>query len=89
MCIKVTDNETDTIKALMVTSLNTIISDVFEINIDEIEITYRLKKDLHMNDEQEHILKQSILEYFDGLELKLSRGYTIQNLYNDVVFNNL
>lgn len=87
MCIKVSDDERDTIKALMVMSLNLIISDIFQIELDDIELEYQLNKDLHMTAEQELLLKKSIAEHFDGYELQLFSGYMIQHLYKDVVFS--
>lgn len=78
MCFIVSDDETDTIKVLMVMSLNTIISDIFHIELDDIEIGYDLEQDLHMTTNQESLLRKSIAENFDGYELKLLSGYTIK-----------
>ena len=87
MCVKVSDSEIDTVKALMTMSLNVIISDVFQIDCEKINPIHDLRKDLNMDKEQEYLLKSTVFEYFDGYELEISSEYTIQHLHNDVILN--
>ena len=91
MCLRVTNNkdesEVDTIKALMAMSLNAIISDVFQIDIEKVNLLQDLRKDLHMNMPQENLLKSMVFEYFDGYKLEIPSEYTIQHLYNDVILH--
>ena len=78
-------NEIDMVKSLMSKSLNVIIADVFQLDLDEIEMQYDLKNDLNMDQHKETKLTQLIAEYFDGHTLNIGSDYTIQDLHNDVV----
>lgn len=80
-------NEIDTVKSIMSKSLNVIVADVFQLDLDEINMQYDLIRDLNMDHKKKVMLKNLIAEYFDGHELKFNSNsnYTIQDLHNDVV----
>jgi len=88
MCFKVADSEINTMKSLMGMSLNVIISDIFQVEIDEINMKHTLINDLKMDGEQESLLKLSIAEYFDNYSLENTEQYTIQKLHDDVISSN-
>ena len=91
MCLKVSnmknENEIDTVKALMSMILNAIISDVFQIDFEKVNLKQDLRKDLNMNMSQENLLKSMVSEYFNGYKLELPPKCTIQHLHNDLILH--
>lgn len=85
MCIKAGNNELASVKALMDMSLNALIADTFEVEMDEIENTLDLRSDLGMQQNKADELKAGICEYFDGLEVDMQRIVTIGDLHELVV----
>jgi uncharacterized radical SAM superfamily Fe-S cluster-containing enzyme len=68
-------------------SLNSIISDVFNIDIDEIDPEMHLQDELNMDSDSQQELNESIAEYFDGLQIDLGSIGTLSELYEKVVEN--
>ena len=87
MCIKAGNNELGTVKALMAMSLNSIIADVFDLDLDDIAPYQKLRTDLHMDAARQSELADLIAEYFDGLLLDFSQIQTVDDLFNVVVEN--
>ncbi len=85
MCIKVGNNELDSVKALMTMSLNALIADVFEIDLDDIDRQLSLRNDLGMNSEKEQELNALIREYFDGLEVDLNKNDRLDALFQSII----
>ncbi len=85
MCIKVGNNELDSVKALMTMSLNALIADVFEIDLDDIDRQLSLRNDLGMNSEKEQELNELIREYFDGLEVDLNKNDRLDALFQSII----
>lgn len=85
MCIKIGDNELDTVRGLMSMSLNAIVSDVFDLDLDAIHRGLDLTRDLAMNPEQQQGLMDLVAEYFDGLRLNFKRIRTLDDLFQQVV----
>lgn len=85
MCIKAGNNELASVKALMDMSLNALIADTFEVEIDEIENELELRNDLGMKQTEAVELKEHISEYFDGLEVDMNCMVTIGDLHKMVV----
>ncbi len=85
MCIKSGDNELDSVKALMTMSLNALIAEVFEKDLDELTLDLSLIKDLDMNNDKQQELAGLINEYFDGLEVDFSQNDTLDKLFQTVV----
>ncbi len=85
MCIKIGNDELDTVKGLMTMCLNSIISDVFDIDFDDLKIEMSLTKDLSMSERQAFAITETIKEYFDGLEVDLIVNDTLGDLFNTVV----
>ncbi len=85
MCIKAGNNELASVRALMDMSLNALIADTFEVEMDEIENALELRSDLGMQQNKADELKEGICEYFDGLEIDMQRIVTIGDLHKLVV----
>ncbi len=85
VCIKAGKNELASVRALMDMSLNALIADTFEVEIDEIENALELRNDLGMKQTEEVELKENISEYFDGLEVNMNHMVTIGDLHQMVV----
>ncbi|RDH84016.1 MAG: hypothetical protein DIZ80_07730 [endosymbiont of Galathealinum brachiosum] len=87
MCIKYGDNELDTVKALMTMSLNSIIADIFNLELDEIRPELKFYDDLSMSPVQERDLINTIAEYFDELKVDIRRTDNLNNLFEVVVLS--
>lgn len=85
MCIRVGDNELDTVRALMAMSLNAVIADVFALPPDEINLEMNLRQDLHMSEARAQQLTEQIADFFDGLRIDMSALQTIADLFERVV----
>lgn len=85
MCIKVGNNELDSVKGLMTISLNAIIADVFDLDLDDISPHLNLRNDLGMGEEKQSELADMVDEYFDGLRLDFSSLNTLGDLFDIVV----
>lgn len=87
MCIKVADNELDTVKALMSMSLNAIIADIFDLDLDEIKPELHLNNDLNISPAQQDELLETIAEYFDDIKIDLTKIRTLNDLFEVVIFS--
>lgn len=85
MCIKVGKNELSSVKALMTMSLNALLANVFDKELDELKPELSLRNDLAMNLEKQQALSDMIAEYFDGLVVDFSTVDTLEELFNVVV----
>ncbi|MCW8929868.1 MAG: phosphopantetheine-binding protein [Gammaproteobacteria bacterium] len=85
MCIKAGHDELDSVKVLMTMSLNALIAEVFEIDLDDLERTLSLTKDLGMDSAKQRELSNLIDEYFDGLSVDFSENDTLEELFYTVV----
>ncbi|MBI5463145.1 MAG: hypothetical protein HY941_13245 [Gammaproteobacteria bacterium] len=85
MCIKIGDSEFSTVKALMTMSLNSILADVFAVDIDAIELSTHLRNDLAMSEEKQAELGELIADYFDGLHIDFGAIATVNDLCTLVV----
>lgn len=86
MCIKIADSEIDTVKALMSMSLNAIIADIFDLDLDEIKPELHLNNDLHISANQQQELHDTIAEYFDNLSVDFTKIKTLNDLFEVVIF---
>lgn len=85
MCIKKNGNEISSVRALMNMSLDALIADTFEIDIEEINASLNLRSDLGMKTNKEEKLQKYISEYFDGLRVDMKQMITIGDLHEMVV----
>ena len=85
MCIKSGNSELSTVKALMSMSLSSIIADVFDKDLDEIELGMSLLTDLSMTGAQQQELAEVIAEFFDDLIVDFDKVETLDDLFNIVV----
>jgi len=85
MCIKVGNDELDSVKALMTMSLNALIADVFDKELDDLKLNLSLTKDLGMDEEKEQKLTDLVAEYFDGLVVDWSKNDSLAELFQTVV----
>ncbi len=87
MCFKAGIDELDTVKNLMSMSLNALIADTLEVELDAIHPHLRLVTDLGMDADKAQLLKEGIAEYFDGLEVDLVGIESVADLLEVVVLN--
>ncbi len=85
MCIKIGNDELDTVKGLMTMCLNALISDIFDIDSEDLTLEMSLTNTLSMDDQQSRELTEQISEYFDGLEINLIENDSLEELFNAVV----
>ena len=85
MCIKVGNNELGAVKGLMTMTLNSIIADVFDIDLEDIKLNSALYDDLGMTDKQQEELTEVIAEYFDGLKIDFDKVQQLEEVYNIVI----
>jgi hypothetical protein len=85
MCIKYGKDELSTVKALMSMSLNAIIADVFDMDLDDIKLELNLRTDMQMSDAKESELKAMVAEYFDDLQVDFSQIKTLADLFDLVI----
>jgi len=69
----------------MTMSLNSIIADVFDKDLDDIALELSLRSDLNMTDAQQQELAEVIAEYFDDLVIDFDKVDTLDDLFNIVV----
>ena len=85
MCIKAGYNELGSVKALMTMSLNAVVAQVFDLDLDDIRAGQRLHADMHMSAAQEAELKSMVAEYFDDLELAIGPATTLGDVFDQVI----
>ncbi len=85
MCIKIGDDELDTVRALMSMTLNAVLADLFGVNPDAIRPDLNLRRDLNLDAGKQCKLQQRVQEYFEGVRLDFARIETLDDLYRQVV----
>ncbi|MFZ0468857.1 MAG: hypothetical protein WAL92_08060 [Thiogranum sp.] len=85
MCIKIGDDELDTVRALMSMTLNAVLADLFGVNPDAISPDLNLRRDLNLDAGKQRKLQQRVQEYFEGVRLDFARIETLDDLYRQVV----
>ncbi len=85
MCIKAGNNELGSVKALMAMSLNALIAEIFELDLDELDKYLSLTRDLGMDKNKQEELSTMIAEYFDDLHIDFSQVDTLEQLFQTIV----
>lgn len=85
MCIKAGNNELGSVKALMAMSLNALIAEVFELDLDKLDNELSLTRDLSMDEHKQQQLNDMIAEYFDDLSVDFTHVDTLEQLFQVVV----
>ena len=85
MCIKIGDSEFETVKALMAMSLNAVIMDVFDLDVDDLELELSLTKDLGMDAEKQKLLGDEIEDIFDGLKIDFTTHDLLEDLFQTII----
>lgn len=85
MCIKIGDDELDTVRALMSMTLDAVLADLFGVNPDAIRPDLNLRGDLNLDARKQRKLQQRLQEYFEGVRLDFARIETLDDLYRQVV----
>jgi acyl carrier protein len=85
VCIKIGDDELDTVRALMSMTLNAVLADLFGVNPDAIRPDLNLRRDLNLDAGKQCKLQQRVQEYFEGVRLDFARIETLDDLYRQVV----
>lgn len=85
MCIKIGNNEMDSVHALMTMSLNALLADFFNKDMDDFLPDLSLTRDLNFDSSLHSSLNDQIDEYFDGVRLDFSKIDTIKELFSAVV----
>jgi acyl carrier protein len=87
MCIRAGSNELESVKNLMGMSLMAVIAESLEVDIDDIEETSHLVKDLNMDRAGRERLEMMIAEVFDELKVNLNTTPTVGSLLDKVVIS--
>jgi hypothetical protein len=85
MTIKTKRNELSLVRSLMTMSLNAIVADVFNLELDELNRELNLIADLAMDATKQQELSTLIAEYFDGLTVDFDQIQTLDDLFQTVV----
>ncbi len=85
MCTKLGSNKFNTVKGLMNMSLNAIISEIFHIDLDDIDPTLVLRTQMKMDQAKQQELEDTLAEYFDGLQVDFNQIKTVDDLFERVV----
>ncbi len=85
MCFKIGDSELETVKGLMTMTVYSVISDVLNVDLENIQNHSHLVNDLGMTDKKQKNLIQSIMEMFDDLVVDLSADSLVQNIVDQVL----
>jgi len=85
MCIKAGNDELETVKNLMMMSLNAVVAEALEVDLDRVTTEARLVEDLEMDAPKREALEAAIADVFDGLALDLRRVLTVGTLLAQVV----
>ncbi len=85
MCFKTDDNELETVKGLMTMTVYSVISDVLNVELEDIKPHSSLVKDLNMTDKTERALRRSFMEMFDDLVVDLSHSSSVQTIVDQVM----
>ena len=85
MCLKVGKDEIDTIRNLMRMSIMVLLSELFDIDIDEVSEDARLVEDMKLDETKAARLNELIAEYFDGLQINLDETPTVDSLMEKIV----
>jgi len=87
MCIRVGNDELESVKNLMGMSLMAVVAEALEADLDDISEEARLIEDLHMDQKHEVELKAMIADVFNGLDVNLHTTPTVASLLEKVVLN--
>lgn len=87
MCIRVGDDEIESVKGLMSMSLKALVAEALNADIETIEDSSRLTVDLKMDARGRLELETLIAEYFDGLVIDASTTVSYRELLEQVVLH--
>ncbi len=85
MCIRVGNNELESVKNLMGMSLKAVVADALHADLDAVNDSSRLVEDLQMNASGSQQLEELIADVFDGLQIDLQQTPTVAALLDQVV----
>ena len=86
MCFKIAGgNELATVKVLMTMSFNSVVEEVFGIDLDAIDLNLRLHADLHMTQAMQEEFADKIADYFDGAQVDFEKARTLDDVFDEVV----
>lgn len=87
MCIRAGSNELESVKNLMGMSLMAVIAESLEADIDTIDESKSLVRDLKMDGAGRERLEMMIADIFDGLRVNLNTTPTVGSLLDKVVMS--
>ena len=87
MCIRAGSNELESVKNLMGMSLMAVVAESLDTDIDVIDESQYLVKDLKMDGEGRARLEAMIADVFDGLQVNLNTTPTVGALLDKVVMS--
>lgn len=87
MCIKAGKDELDTVRNLMMMSLNAVVAEALACELGDAVPEADLVKDLGMDSGGAAALRGLVAEFFDGLEIDLGRARTVADLLDQVVYS--
>ncbi|HFD79690.1 MAG TPA: hypothetical protein ENK05_04755 [Gammaproteobacteria bacterium] len=77
MCVRIGQDEEETVCGLMGLAVQAVICEVFALSPEQLSPQMRLSRDLGMNRQQSRELRSRIAELFDGLSVDVERMPTV------------
>ncbi|MBT5229663.1 MAG: hypothetical protein HOM11_05235 [Methylococcales bacterium] len=87
MCIKIGEDELSSVRGLMTMTLNVVIAEALELDLDDINPSDSLINTLKMTEDNMSVLLEDIEGMFDGLVVDMNDIDTVSDLL-EVVVNN-
>ncbi len=85
MCIKAGKDELDTVRNLMMMSLNAVVAEALGCELEDVVPGADLVNDLGMDPAGAAALRGLVAEYFDGFELDIGQVGVVADLLDQVV----
>ena len=85
MCIKAGKDELETVRNLMMMSLNAVVAEALQVELEDVTPSARLAGDLGMDAAGADALRELVADMFDGFEVDLERARTVDDLLDQVV----
>ena len=85
MCIRLGNDELDSVRGLMTMTVNVIVVDALEVEVEDVSPDSLLRENLLMNEKSMAVLQAEISEMFDDVVIDLTQMFTVQDILDVVV----
>lgn len=87
MCIKAGRDELESVRNLMMMSLNAVVAEALGCELEAVVPEARLVQELGMDAEKAAVLGSMVADIFEGFQLDLGRVGTVDDLLDQVVYS--